>query len=82
MKGTRYVLMTRDFAQFVANNPISMKFYNWITDMPSGDESYFSTLATLETLGNGTVIQDLNKNTTSGQESCFATKKTFYIISN
>ena len=68
MKGTRYVVLKRDFADFIANHPISMQFYNWITDMPSGDESYFSTLATFQNLDNGTIIQDLKKNTTQGQE--------------
>ena len=69
MKGTRYVILKRDFAEFIANHPISIKYYNWITDMMSGDESFFSTLATIKVLGNGTILQDLKTNTTQGQVS-------------
>jgi hypothetical protein len=40
-----------------------MKLYNFILDMVSGDESFFSTLSTIEVHPNGTVSQDLNKTT-------------------
>ena len=77
MKGTRYVILKRDFAEFIANHPISIKYYNWITDMMSGDESFFSTLATIKVLSNGTILQDLNTNTTQGQVS---TEVTFVTL--
>ena len=76
MKGTRYVTLKRDFAEFIANDPVSIKHYNWVTDMNSGDESFFSTLATIKVLSNGTILQDLNTNTTQGQVST----KTFFTI--
>ena len=69
MKGTRYVTLKRDFAEFIANDPVSIKHYNWVNDMMSGDESFFSTLATIKVLENGTILQDLNTNTTQGQVS-------------
>ena len=35
--------------------------YNFITDMLSGDESFFSTLATLVVQANGSVVQNMSK---------------------
>ena len=34
--------------------------YNFITDMLSGDESFFSTLATLVVQANGSVVQNMS----------------------
>jgi hypothetical protein len=67
MKGSRYVVLQRDLAKFFVHNPISIKFYNWMTDMMVGDESFYSTLVRVEIQSNGSVIQNFTKNTTNGQ---------------
>ena len=54
---------------FFHQDPVSLRLYNFILDMLSGDESYFSTLSTLTVLDNGTVTQDLNKVTDQNLES-------------
>ena len=54
---------------FFHQDPVSLRLYNFILDMLSGDESYFSTLSTLTVLDNGTVTQDLNKVTNQNLES-------------
>jgi hypothetical protein len=71
MKGTRYVALDRQLAEFVVRDPIAIKLYNWVADMISGDESFFSTLAVISGTNNGSVVQDLNKNTDNGLESGF-----------
>ena len=54
---------------FLLQDPVSLKLYNYILDMLSGDESYFSTLSTLTVLENGTITQDLSKVTDQNLES-------------
>ena len=69
MKGTRYVALDRQLAEFVVRDPIAIKLYNWVADMISGDESFFSTLAVISGTNNGSVVQDVNKTTDNGLES-------------
>ena len=54
---------------FFHQDPVSLRLYNFILDMLSGDESYFSTLSTLTVLENGTITQDLSKVTDQNLES-------------
>ena len=68
MKGSRYVVLKRDLAEFVVHNPISIKLYNWMVDMTVADESFYSTLVTVGIQSDGSVTQDFKKNTTNGQE--------------
>jgi hypothetical protein len=67
LKGSRYVALRRDFVDFILNNDFVKVFYDWIVDMNTADESFCSTLATLNVTEKGEVIQDLTKNTTHGQ---------------
>ena len=67
MKGSRYVVLKRDLAEFVVHNPISIKLYNWMADMTVADESFYSTLVTVAIQSDGSVTQDFKKNTTNGQ---------------
>lgn len=71
MKGTRYVALDRQLAEFVVRDPIAIKLYNWVADMISGDESFFSTLAVVSGTYNGSVVQDVSKKTDNGLESGF-----------
>jgi hypothetical protein len=66
-KGSRYVVLKRDLAQFVVKHPISIKYFQWLADMTNGDESFFSTLATIRVDEDGTITQDVHKNTDQGQ---------------
>ena len=68
-KGNRYVVLKRDLAEFFTKHPISIKFYNWITDMKIADESFYSTLVTVNVTKNGKIIQDLNTDTFNRQAS-------------
>ena len=68
-KGNRYVVLKRDLAEFLTKHPISIKFYNWITDMKIADESFYSTLVTVNVTKNGKIIQDLNTDTFNRQAS-------------
>ena len=65
-KGSKNVALTRNFSEFVINGPVPLILYNWMFDMPIPDESFYSTLATLNFHDNGTFTQDVNKNTTYG----------------
>jgi hypothetical protein len=60
-------VLKRDLAQFVVKHPISIKYFQWLADMTNGDESFFSTLATLRVDEDGTITQDVHKNTDQGQ---------------
>jgi hypothetical protein len=49
-------------------NELAIRLYNWLADMINGDESYFSTVATLNFLENGTVVQgSIYRNSTFGR---------------
>ena len=66
LKGWKNVALTRDFANHILTSEISKELYNWIIHLLVPDESFFSTLASVDVLENGTVVQDLTKNTTHG----------------
>jgi hypothetical protein len=66
LKGWKGVALTRDFAEHVLTSEIAKELFNWIIHLLIPDESFFSTLASVDVLENGTVIQDLTKNTSHG----------------
>lgn len=66
LKGCKNVALTRDDAGKFLKSQLSLTFYNWIIHLLVPDESFFSTLASVDVLENGTVVQDLTKNTTHG----------------
>jgi len=61
MKGTRYVVLSRRDAEFMVKSAASVELFNWLALMANGDESFFSTLATLKVGGNGTIEQDVSR---------------------
>ena len=83
MKGTRYVILKRDFAEFVTKNAVAIQMFNWISDMLSGDESFFSTLITVQISSNGSAVQDLQANpftNNQNQVDLFVTASKLHII--
>ena len=48
-------------SEFMVKTPVFMEWYNWLADMIDGDESYFSTMATLDIDNNGHIHQSLSK---------------------
>ncbi len=67
--------LTRDDASMILTSEVSKTLYNWIIHLLVPDESFFSTLASVIVLENGTVVQDLTKNTTHGLVSQLKMKK-------
>jgi len=67
-KGSKYVALTRKFAEFILKSEVSRTYYNWLMDMEVADESFYSTMKTVVVNQDGTVGQDLNTNMTYGQE--------------
>jgi hypothetical protein len=65
-KGSVNVALKRDYANSIVNDRIVLELYNYMYDMSVPEESFFSTLITLEKLEDGTLIQDLTKDTTHG----------------
>ena len=53
--------MSRKMSEFMVKTPVFMEWYNWLADMIDGDESYFSTMATLDIDNNGHIHQSLSK---------------------
>jgi hypothetical protein len=68
-KGSKNVALTRNFSEFILKNPTAKKFYNSLLDMNVADESFYSTLATINIMPNGSVVQDFSKNVTFGMGS-------------
>jgi hypothetical protein len=66
LKGCKNVALTRDDAKKFLTSELALTLYNWIIHLLIPDESFFSTLASVDVLENGTVVQDLTKNTTHG----------------
>ena len=54
--------MSRKMSEFMVKTPVFMEWYNWLADMIDGDESYFSTLATLDIDKDGKIHQNISKN--------------------
>ncbi|TRY61224.1 hypothetical protein TCAL_10076 [Tigriopus californicus] len=48
LKGSKNVILTREFVDFVLEDPIAIELYNWLKDTSVPDEHFYSTLATLE----------------------------------
>ena len=57
--------MSRKMSEFMVKTPVFMEWYNWLADMIDGDESYFSTLATLDIDKDGKIHQDMASSVTS-----------------
>lgn len=65
-KGSFNVALTHEFVNYMVDEKVATELFNWMYDMVVPDESFFSTLITTEINEDGTVIQDLGKNTTHG----------------
>ena len=62
-KGSRYVLISREFTTFLLENPIAQNFRHWIKDTSASDESYIQSLARIQDIyGLGSFIY-FNENT-------------------
>ena len=62
-KGSRYVLISREFTKFLLENPIAQKFRHWIKGTSVSDESYIQSLARIKDIyGLGSFIY-FNENT-------------------
>lgn len=48
LKGSKNVILTREFVDFILEDPIAIELYNWLKDTSVPDEHFYSTLATLE----------------------------------
>lgn len=64
--GIRYVVLDRPMSKFVTSSNISSSLLSWIQDMPNGDESFYSTLATLD-IHSDVLSQNLTKDTLFGR---------------
>ena len=66
-KGVKFVVLTRDMAEFVLYDKVAVDFYNWLKSTLIPDEAFFGTLAAINRTRlelTGEVVQELNPNTT------------------
>ena len=66
-KGVKFVVLTRDMAEFVLYDKVAVGYYNWLKSTLIPDESFFGTLAAINRTRlelTGEVVQELNPNTT------------------
>lgn len=47
MKGCKNVILTKEFVDFVTEDPLSFELYNWLQDTSVPDEHFYSTIATV-----------------------------------
>ena len=83
LKGSLHVLLRRDFAQFAVTSKLALELYNWLQDMSIPDESFFSTLITVQISSNGSAVQDLQANpftNNQNQVDLFVTASKLNII--
>ncbi len=72
-KGSLNVALSREFVDSMSTDQVALDLFNWMYDMTVPDESFFPTLVSTEKHENGTVVQNLDKNTTHGLVSKFHT---------
>lgn len=65
-KGVVNVALKRDFVKYVTADQLPLDLFNWMYDMVIPEESFFSTLATVERGEGRNITQNLEKNTTHG----------------
>ena len=66
-KGVKFVVLTRDMAEFVLYDKVAVIYYNWLKSTLIPDESFCGTLVAINRTRlelTGEVVQELNPNTT------------------
>ena len=66
-KGVKNVIVTREFAEFVLNDPVAIDFYHWLQLVSVPDEYFFQSLYRIDKAmkrKDGTVFQRMEMNTT------------------